>query len=159
MSLNTESTPSDTLGSAALTPNLDTRQLTTSIVTAFLASNPTAAADLPGLIERIYSTLNGLGADSSKAESGPLVPAVPVKQSIKHDYIVCLEDGKRLKSMRRHLNTKYNLTPAEYREKWGLPHDYPMVCPDYAVRRSAMARNSGLGNWRAKRAEEAARAA
>jgi len=117
------------------------RSLTATIVSA--AVRNTAIEDLSGLIRSVYATLDKLGQpDPVKAT---LVPAVPVKRSVFPDYIVCLEDGKIFTSLKRHLQSAYNLTPAEYRARWGLPKDYPMVAPNYAQRRSELARTMGLG--------------
>ena len=119
---------------------------TAEIVSAFLSRNPLEAEQIPGLIQSVYSTLTTAGAPPPPAE---LVPAVPVKKSITADHLVCLEDGKKLTMLRRHLKTSYNLTPEQYREKWSLPRDYPMVAPNYAARRSYLAKQIGLGRKRA----------
>jgi predicted transcriptional regulator len=100
--------------------------------------------DLPDLIERVYRSLESVGSDRETRVDRP-VPAVPAKQSVTPDYIICLEDGKKLKMLKRHLKTAYNLTPEEYRERWGLPPDYPMVSPNYARQRSQLAKEIGLG--------------
>lgn len=118
--------------------------LTTTVVTGCVANNPVPAGALPALIAEVASALAKL---STPAEVEPVkpVPAINPKQSVFPDYIVCLDDGKRFKSMKRHLMTHHNLTPDEYREKWGLPRDYPIVAPNYAVARSAMAKRLGFG--------------
>ncbi|WP_421929781.1 MucR family transcriptional regulator [Neoaquamicrobium sediminum] len=119
--------------------------LTADIVSAYVAKNPIPMRELADLIDSVHKSLAGLtsGADQEAVE--PLKPAVPVKKSVHDDYIVCLEDGKKFKTLKRHLSVHYGLTPAEYREKWGLPHDYPMVAPGYAAARSALAKSMGLG--------------
>ena len=103
--------------------------LTASIVSAYLSNNPTPAAEIPGLISQIHAALVRVSTGRSEAPLEPAKPAVSVKKSISPDYLVCLEDGKRFKSLKRHLRTQYNMTPEQYREKWGLPADYPMVAP------------------------------
>ena len=124
-----------------------TRKLTVQIVAAHVAHNNVATNDLPALIDQVYSALSGLGKPVEPAQERPQ-PAVPIKKSITPDYIVCLEDGRKLKMLKRHLKTAYNLTPDEYRERWGLPADYPMVAPSYANQRSALAKTIGLGTRR-----------
>lgn len=121
----------------------DLLELTTEIVSAHASNNPIAANDLPQIIKDVFTTLQTLGSGSVPAERPQ--PAVPIKKSIMPDYIVCLEDGKQLKMLKRHLKTSYNMTPEEYRERWGLPADYPMVAPNYAKRRSTLAKKIGLG--------------
>lgn len=122
----------------------DLAELTSQLVSSYVANNALAAGDLPKLISEVHSALRGLGSTSTEAPE-PLVPAVPVKKSVTSDYLVCLEDGKKFKSLKRHLQSKYNLTPDQYRAKWGLPSDYPMVAPNYSAARSAMAKSNGLG--------------
>ena len=117
-------------------------ELTTEIVSAHV-SNTLPVADLPQLIQDVYKTLSTVGTGQSSTER--LQPAVSIKKSVMPDYIVCLEDGKKLKMLKRHLKTAYNMTPEEYREKWGLPRDYPMVAPNYAKHRSSLAKKIGLG--------------
>ncbi len=117
--------------------------LTAQIVSAHVANNFVAADVLPSLIQAVYSALTGAGQAVVQQERQP--PAVPVKKSVFADYIVCLEDGKKLKMLKRHLKTAYNLTPEQYRERWGLTSDYPMVAPTYAKHRSALAKKIGLG--------------
>lgn len=121
----------------------DLLELTSEIVSAHASNNTVAANDLPNIIKDVYGTLQTLGADTQAAERPQ--PAVPVKKSVTPDYIVCLEDGKKLKMLKRHLMTSYNMTPEEYRERWGLPADYPMVAPNYAKKRSSLAKKIGLG--------------
>ena len=118
--------------------------LTARIVSAHLSNNPVEAATLPALIHSVYRSLSTVG-EPQPQPTPMLTPAVPVKKSVFPDYIVCLEDGKKLKMLRRHLQTSYGLTPAAYRTKWGLPTDYPMVAPNYAAKRSSLAKESGLG--------------
>ncbi|HMO74388.1 MAG TPA: MucR family transcriptional regulator [Sphingopyxis sp.] len=118
--------------------------LTADIVAAHVANNSVAIADLPDLIGRVHNALAGLGAPA-EAPVEELKPAVSVRASVKPDYIVCLEDGKKLKMLRRHLMTHYGMTPDDYRAKWGLPKDYPMVAPAYAETRRALAKQIGLG--------------
>ena len=118
-------------------------ELATEIVAAHVAHNTVAAGDLPKFIHDVYQALAAVG--DGKAAPGRAQPAVPAAKSIHADYIICLEDGRRLKMLKRHLMTAYGLTPAEYRAKWGLPADYPMVAPNYAKRRSQLAKKIGLG--------------
>ena len=118
-------------------------ELTSEIVAAHVSNNTLAVNDLPQLIQDVYATLATVGM--APASSEKLQPAVSVKKSVTPDYIVCLEDGKKLKMLKRHLKTAYNMTPDEYREKWGLPRDYPMVAPNYAKHRSDLAKEIGLG--------------
>ncbi len=115
---------------------------TTRIVAAHVANNPIAVTDVPGLIATVHESLAALGPEEAAPRPEP---AVPIKQSVKPEYIVCLDDGKKLKMLKRHLRTAYNLSPAEYRERWGLPRDYPMVAPNYAATRSKLAKKIGLG--------------
>ncbi len=122
------------------------------IVSAYVSNNSLRAADLPGLIGTVHMALRQLGDTPAPV---PDVPAVPVKRSITKDYIICLEDGKKFKSLRRHLSSSYNMTPDEYRAKWNLPSDYPMVAPSYSATRSRLARDSGLGQIAASQARAA----
>ncbi len=121
--------------------------LTTEIVSSHVANNTVAVSDLPNLIDNVFSTLSRLGINA-KPEAPKQEPAVSVRASIKPDYIVCLEDGKKLKMLKRHLMTHYNMTPDEYRAKWNLPADYPMVAPNYAAQRRTLAKKIGLGTKR-----------
>ncbi len=123
--------------------NTELLELTTEIVSAHVSNNSLPVGDLPQLIQDVYRTLSNVGGVQSATERPQ--PAVSVKKSVTPDYIVCLEDGKKLKMLKRHLKTSYNLTPEEYRERWGLPRDYPMVAPNYAKHRSALAKKIGLG--------------
>ena len=118
--------------------------LTSEIVAAHVSNNTVAVTDLPDLIEQVYKTLANVGSEQEPRADRP-VPAVSVKQSVTPDHIICLEDGKKLKMLKRHLKTAYKLTPEEYRERWGLPPDYPMVSPNYAKQRSKLAKEIGLG--------------
>jgi predicted transcriptional regulator len=127
-------------------------ELTAEIVSAYVSNNTVPAGELPGLINQIHSALTRVSSGTSEAPSEPLKPAVPVKRSIHPDFIVCLEDGKKFKSLKRHLRTQYSMTPEQYREKWGLPPDYPMVAPNYAEARSQLAKQMGLGQQRRRRA-------
>ncbi len=117
-------------------------ELTSTIVAAHVANNPIAAAELPSVIATVHQALAALGPEEAAAKPKP---AVSIKQSVKPDYIVCLDDGKKLKMLKRHLKTAYNMTPDDYRKRWGLPSDYPMVAPNYAKQRSALAKKIGLG--------------
>ena len=123
--------------------------LTANIVAAHVGSNNVPVADLPQLIGEVYRTLATLGTHGALPERPE--PAVAIKKSITPDYIVCLEDGKKLKMLKRHLKTAYDLTPEQYRERWGLPADYPMVAPNYAKHRSSLAKKIGLGTRPRKR--------
>jgi len=118
---------------------------TAQIVSAHVANNAVNLVDLPGLIQDIYRALAGIDAPSAAPKMDRPLPAVPIKKSLMPDYIVCLEDGRKLKMLKRHLKTTYNLTPDQYRERWGLPSDYPMVAPNYAEKRSSLAKQIGLG--------------
>ena len=122
--------------------------LTAQIVSAHVSNNSVRPDHLPALIHDVYRTLAGVGRESVPDEKPQ--PAVPVRKSVFADHIVCLEDGKKLKMLKRHLKTAYDMTPDQYRERWGLPADYPMVAPDYARRRSVLAKQIGLGT-RARR--------
>ncbi len=122
--------------------------LTSDIVSAYVSNNAVVATDLPNLINDVYTALQRTEKSSSEPEPDPLKPAVPIKKSITPDFIICLEDGKKFKSLKRHLRTHYALSPEEYREKWGLDADYPMVAPNYAAARSDLARKMGLGQRR-----------
>ena len=123
--------------------------LTTNIVAAHVSNNSVAVGDLPSLIREVYQTLSNVGGNGERQVERP-TPAVPIKKSVTPDYIVCLEDGKQLKMLKRHLKTAYNMSPEEYRERWDLASDYPMVAPNYAKQRSKLAKQIGLGT-RARR--------
>jgi predicted transcriptional regulator len=126
-------------------------ELAADIVSAYVSNNSIASGELTNLIAEVYGALKRTTTGEPVVEAEPLKPAVPVKRSITPDYIVCLEDGKKFKSLKRHLRTHYDLTPEQYREKWGLPADYPMVAPNYAEARSQLAKKMGLGQQRRKR--------
>ncbi|MGD9866865.1 MAG: MucR family transcriptional regulator [Hyphomicrobiales bacterium] len=126
----------------------DLVELTAEIVSAYVSNNAVVAGDLPGLIQETHEALSRASVRAAQPVQEEIKPAVPVKKSVAPDYIICLEDGKKFKSLKRHLRTHYNLTPEEYREKWSLPHDYPMVAPNYAAARSALAKKMGLGQRR-----------
>ena len=126
--------------------------LTADIVSAYVANNTVASSDLPKLINDVYGALFQTENVASEPEPEPLKPAVTIKKSVTPDYIICLEDGKKFKSLKRHLRTQYDMTPEEYREKWDLGPDYPMVAPNYAAARSELAKKMGLGQQR-KRAK------
>jgi len=128
-------------------------ELTAEIVSAYVSNNTVAATEISLLISQVHSAL--LRVSNGQGETGgePIKPAIAVKKSITPDYIICLEDGKKFKSLKRHLRTQYNMTPEHYREKWGLPPDYPMVAPNYAEARSQLAKQMGLGQQRRRRRE------
>jgi predicted transcriptional regulator len=127
--------------------------LTADIVSAHVSNNSVAVSDLPLLIGNVHSALSGLGTRAEEPAPRP-EPAVSIRSSIKPDYIVCLEDGKKLKMLKRHLMTHYDMTPDDYRRKWGLPADYPMVAPNYAEQRRALAKKIGLGTKRRRTARK-----
>ncbi len=120
-------------------------EMTADIVAAYVGANSVAAGDLPSLIQSVHRALAGVANGVDTAEIAPKEPAVPVKKSINPDFLVCLEDGRKFKSLKRHLRTKYNMSPEDYRAKWSLPKDYPMVAPNYAKARSELAKQMGLG--------------
>jgi len=126
-------------------------ELTAEIVSAYVSNNTVQAGDLPSLINQVHAALARVSGKSGDAPAEPLKPAVSVKKSITPEHIVCLEDGKKFKSLKRHLRTQYNMTPEQYREKWGLSADYPMVAPNYAAARSQLAKQMGLGQQRRRR--------
>src|SRR6202166_2513370 len=127
-------------------------ELTAEIVSAYVSNNTVPAAEIPSLINQVHSALSRVSGKSGDAPAEPLKPAVSLKKSITPEHIVCLEDGKKFKSLKRHLRTQYNMTPEQYREKWGLSADYPMVAPNYAAARSQLAKQMGLGQQRRRRA-------
>jgi len=127
------------------TTHSDLLALTTEIVSSHVANNTVPQAEMPALIEQVFRTLSNLGGGGTPMSGDRPQPAVPVKKSVTPDYIVCLEDGKKLKMLKRHLKTAYDMSPEEYRERWGLPSDYPMVAPNYAKQRSRLAKDIGLG--------------
>jgi predicted transcriptional regulator len=134
----------DGAGVSTVVTKEEARRLTVQIVAAHVSHNSVATSDLSGLIEQVYKALNGLGQPSEPVAVRP-EPAVSVKKSVTPDYLICLEDGKKLKMLKRHLQSAYNMTPDEYRDRWDLPADYPMVAPNYAKQRSALAKTIGLG--------------
>ena len=137
-------------------PEMDNKpaliELATQIVAAYVTKNPVEQADLPKLITEVHRALEKAAAGPAPGggAAAELKPAVNIKRSITPDYLICLEDGKKFKSLKRHLRTHFGLTPEQYREKWGLPSDYPMVAPNYATSRSKLAKNMGLGHKRKK---------
>src|SRR5215207_8295292 len=134
--------------------NPNTIELAADIVSAFVSNNSVPVTELPALIGSVHAALNQVASGSAQQPAEePKVPAVPIKKSVQTDYIVCLDDGKRFKSLTRHLRTTYNLTPEQYRAKWGLPSSYPMVAPNYAAARSELAKRLGLGQQRRRTQE------
>ena len=132
-------------------PGIDElRKLTVEIISAHVSHNTVVSSDLPGMIGQVFGALHGLDRSPQPAGSAPvrLVPAVPVRKSITPDWLICLEDGLKLKMLKRHLRTAFGMSPDEYRERWGLPRDYPMVAPNYATERSVLAKAIGLGTRR-----------
>ncbi|MEE8246637.1 MAG: MucR family transcriptional regulator [Alphaproteobacteria bacterium] len=127
--------------------NIELLALTTDIVASHVANNTVAIADLPQLIRQVYTSLAAVGVPAAALIERPQ-PAVPIKKSVTPDYIICLEDGKKLKMLKRHLKTRYGMSPDEYRERWGLAADYPMVAPNYAEQRRELAKKIGLGTRR-----------
>ncbi len=125
--------------------------LTANIVSAYVSNNAVAAGDIPALINQVHAALLRVSSGQRDVPAEPLKPAVAVKKSITPEHLVCLEDGKKFKSLKRHLRTQYNMTPEQYREKWSLPLDYPMVAPKYAEARSKLAKEMGLGQQRRRR--------
>ncbi len=124
-------------------------ELTADVVAAYVSNNPVPAAELPNLIADIHAALGRVGAAGEPVQTEKQKPAVNPKKSVHDDYLICLEDGKKFKSLKRHLMTHYGLTPEQYREKWGLDANYPMVAPNYAAARSQLAKKMGLGRKRA----------
>jgi predicted transcriptional regulator len=120
-------------------------EMAADIVSAYVAHNNVAANDLPNFIRQVHDALKGVTTAASETPTAPQSPAVSVRKSINPDFLICLEDGRKFKSLKRHLRTKYDLSPEAYRAKWGLPKDYPMVAPNYAASRSALAKSMGLG--------------
>lgn len=118
---------------------------TTEIVSAYVSQNSVSKEDLSGLIDQVYKTLANVENSAGSLSADRPQPAVPIKRSVTPDYLICLEDGKKLKMLKRHLKTAYDMSPEEYRERWGLPSDYPMVAPNYAKQRSRLAKDIGLG--------------
>ena len=125
--------------------NSELIEMTADIVSAYVGANTVSASDLPSLIQSVHKALSGVSTGVETVEVAPKEPAVSIKKSITPDFLICLEDGRKFKSLKRHLRTKYNLSPEEYRAKWGLAKDYPMVAPSYAAARSNLAKQMGLG--------------
>ncbi|MDP3316444.1 MAG: MucR family transcriptional regulator [Devosia sp.] len=132
------------IGAGAAADN-DLIDLSADIVCAYVSHNALSVTDLPKLIADVHAALRGLQSPVAAVAAEEQKPAVAVRKSVAPDYIICLEDGKKFKSLKRHLRTHYNLSPEEYREKWGLPTDYPMVAPNYSATRSRLAKDNGLG--------------
>jgi len=120
-------------------------EMTAEIVAAYVENNTISTGDLPALIQSVHRALSSVSSGADAVEAAPKEPAVPVRRSITADFLICLEDGRKFKSLKRHLRTKYNLSPEDYRAKWGLAKDYPMVAPNYAKARSDLAKQMGLG--------------
>ena len=135
------------------TPGKSFIDLTASIVSAYVSNNTTPASEIPALIGQIHAALVRVAVGRVETPLEPSKPAVSVKKSVTAEYLVCLEDGKRFKSLKRHLRTQYNMTPEQYRDKWGLPPDYPMVAPNYAAARSELAKQMGLGQQRVRKSK------
>ncbi len=132
-----------------MTDNTETIEMTAGIVAAYVGANTVAASELPTIIHDVYRSISTLGKSAPQVSvQAEQVPAVSPKKSITPDFLICLEDGKKFKSLKRHLRVRYGLTPEQYRTKWGLPADYPMVAPNYAKARSALAKEMGLGQSR-----------
>ena len=123
-------------------------EITSEVVAAYVSNNPLSSTDLPNLIREVHSTLSSVSGSGNALPTEPQKPAVSIRKSLGHDYLICLEDGQKFKSLKRHLKSHYDLSPEEYRKKWGLPSDYPMVAPAYAERRSKLAKEMGLGQKR-----------
>lgn len=130
-------------------------ELTADIVSAYVSHNSVPSTEIPNLIAQVYAALKRVAAGQNATSAESLKPAVPVKRSVTPEYIICLEDGLKFKSLKRHLRTRYNMTPDQYREKWNLPPDYSMVAANYAAARSRLARDMGLGQQRRRRRERA----
>jgi predicted transcriptional regulator len=125
--------------------NTELLTLTADIAAAYVSNNTIQASDVPAVIQTIYRALASVGSTAAAPAPEPQKPAIPIKKSITPDFLICLEDGRKFKSLKRHLRTKYDMTPEQYRAKWSLPKDYPMVAPNYAAARSNLAKQSGLG--------------
>ncbi len=139
--------------------NTELLTLTADIAAAYVSNNTVQAADVPSVIQTIYRALASVGSAAAAPAPEPQKPAVPIKKSITPDFLISLEDGKKYKSLKRHLRTQYNMSPEDYRAKWGLAKDYPMVAPNYAASRSALAKSMGLGRGGAAKAAKAAKPA
>lgn len=136
--------------------NIDVVSLASDILVAYVSNNSVPRAELPALIAEVHAAIEGLLPGKAETPQAAPTPAVPIRKSVTNDHLVCLEDGKTFKSLKRHLSTHHGMTPDEYRAKWNLPHDYPMVAPAYAEARSALARSMGLGRKRGSKAAAAA---
>ena len=134
-------------------------EMTADIVSAYVGNNSVSAQDLPAVIHSVHAALSQASSGGAEAPAEPQEPAVSIRKSITPDYLICLEDGRKFKSLKRHLRTKYDMSPDEYRAKWGLPKDYPMVAPNYAKARSDLAKQMGLGQGGRKPARAAGRPA
>jgi len=132
-------------------------EMTADIVSAYVGNNSVSVTDIPALIQSVHRALTGVAGGPEPVETAPKEPAVPLKRSITPDFLICLEDGRRFKSLKRHLRTKYNMSPEEYRAKWSLAKDYPMVAPNYAKARSELAKQMGLGQGGRKPARKVKR--
>ena len=126
-------------------PRQELLRMTTTITAAFLSKNKVDVFQVPGIIKNIFKTIDKISMEALKKKERPKKPVVPVRRSVSPDFIICLEDGRKMKMLKSHLRTAYNLSPEEYRSRWGLPPDYPMVAPNYARRRSEFAKKIGLG--------------
>lgn len=130
-------------------PHTDLLRMTTQVVAAYVRNNSAGEAEIPEVIKTVYESLAGLNRNTELVANANQKPAVPIKKSITADYLICLEDGKKFKMLKRHLRTEYGLSPEDYRAKWRLGSDYPMVAPNYSKKRSALAKKIGLGKLRA----------
>jgi predicted transcriptional regulator len=146
----TQSGNNSSITGATSATDFDLVGLSADIVSAYVGHNALSVADLPRLIADVHMALRGLKGSGAKESPADLKPAVSIRKSIAPDYLICLEDGKKFKSLKRHLRTHYDLSPEEYREKWGLPVDYPMVAPNYSETRSRLAKDNGLGRKSSK---------
>lgn len=133
-------------------PEEDLLRMTAEVVAAYVSNNPLPTGQLADVISAVYLSLRALEGKGAESKSDPLKPAVPVRKSITPEYLICLEDGKKLKMLKRHLRSTYSMTPDDYRQKWSLPADYPMVAPNYAQQRSAFAKKIGLGRGTGRQA-------
>jgi len=140
-----------------MSDSVEIMDLTAEIVASYVENNTLSTADVPALIQSVHRALTSIAAGVEAVEAPPKEPAVPIRRSITPDYLICLEDGRKFKSLKRHLRTKYNLSPEDYRAKWGLAKDYPMVAPNYAKARSDLAKQMGLGQGGRQAAKAAKR--
>jgi predicted transcriptional regulator len=137
--------PQDQQDKAEMDERAEIIEMTADIVSAYVGNNTVSTGELPSLIQAVHQALAGVSTGAEPVDTAPKEPAVPVKRSITPEFLICLEDGRKFKSLKRHLRTKYNMSPEDYRAKWGLPKDYPMVAPSYAKARSDLAKQMGLG--------------